>query len=476
MATIIEMPKLSDTMTVGTLVKWLKKEGEAVSTGEMLAEVETDKATMELECFEDGVLLKQIIPAGAQVDVGAPIAAIGKKGEKFEGVSSGGGKSAKAEAPAPKNEAPSSKPAESSSGRKTSVLERAPRDRGDAAPDRGEEANIDPARSTAHLDELAAAAAANAPQAEAPAEASDDGSRLKSSPLARKIAKEKGVDLSSVKGSGPGGRIVRADVLAAAAAPKPAAPSAPAAAKTAAPAPAVASLQDREVPVSNIRATIARRLVESKTQLPHFYLETEADAAPLGALRASINEGLGSLAAEQGGLKVSVNDLILKATVEALRRVPAANASWMGDKIKYHGSVHLAFGVAVEEGLLTPVIKNAQAKSLRQIAAEAKELIGKARSKKLKPDEMTGSTFTVTNLGMYGITSFYGIINPPNAAILSVGATVKKPVVNAKGEIVVGERMILGISGDHRVIDGAVGAQFLAALRELIEKPALFLV
>jgi pyruvate dehydrogenase E2 component (dihydrolipoamide acetyltransferase) len=301
------------------------------------------------------------------------------------------------------------------------------------------------------------------------------GGRIKASPLAKKLAAEKGVSLAGVTGSGPGGRIVRADVISAASRP------APAPAAAAAAAPGITALtgpigEDQTIPVSNMRATIARRLLESTNGIPHFYVEIEVDAGPLTDLREGLNAALGNLPPEKGGGKFTVNDFILKASVEALRRVPAVNSSWNGDNIQRHGRVHLAFGVAIDDGLLTPVIRDADSKSLRQIAAEAKGLIAKARNKKLTPAEMTGSTFTVTNLGMFGVTGFYGIINPPNAGILSVGATLVKPVVDASGQIVVGRRLTLGISGDHRVIDGAIAAQFLAALKAVLETPALLLL
>jgi pyruvate dehydrogenase E2 component (dihydrolipoamide acetyltransferase) len=299
------------------------------------------------------------------------------------------------------------------------------------------------------------------------------GARIKASPLAKKVAAEKGVSLAGLAGSGPGGRIVRADVLAAAARPAPAAASS----TTAAFAPSSGPLgPDEKVPVTNMRATIARHLLKSKTEIPHFYVEVEIDAGPLTDMREGLNTALAEVPPEKGGGKFTVNDFILKASIEALRRVPTVNASWMGDHIQRHGRVHLSFGVALEDGLVTPVIKNADSKSIRQISAEAKELIAKARAKKLKPDEMSGSTFTVTNLGMLGVSRFYGIINPPNAAILSVGATVKKPVVDAHDHIVIGRRMTIGIAGDHRVLDGAVAANFLQALKTLLETPALLLL
>ena len=297
------------------------------------------------------------------------------------------------------------------------------------------------------------------------------GGRIKASPVAKKIAAEKGIDLSTIQGSGPGGRIVKEDVLnATPGTTAPAAGGAPAV--TAAPA---ATLEALDIPVSNMRKSIAKALVASKTQAPHFYLQMEVDGAPLAKLRTELNAKLADLPKEHGGTKFTVNDLTLKAAAEAVRRVPAINRSWEGDTIKQHANVHLAFGVAIDDGLVTPVIRAAETKGLREIGAEAKVLIKKARDKKLTPDEMSGSTLTVTNLGMFGISDFYGIINPNNACILSIGATIKKPVVKGD-EIVIGQTMKIGLSGDHRTIDGAVGAQYLQALKEIIETPALMLV
>jgi pyruvate dehydrogenase E2 component (dihydrolipoamide acetyltransferase) len=440
MAEIIEMPKLSDTMTVGTLVKWLKKEGDKVAPGDMLCEVETDKATMEVENFAAGVVLKHFVAAGGQVPVGAPMCAVGKPGEAVPAVPAAAAPAKKAPAtatasPTPAPKAPTPPPAPVVAAPKPSAEARAPKPETPATP----------------------------------------GARIKASPLAKKVAEQKGVALTGLTGSGPGGRIVRADVLAAADKPAPTPTSTGSA--SAAFAPSGGPLgEDESVPVSNMRATIARLLLKSKTENPHFYVETEVDAGPLTDLREGLNAALADVPAEKGGGKFTVNDFVLKASVEALRRVPAVNASWLGDTIQRHGRVHLAFGVALDDGLVTPVIKNADSKSIRQISAEAKELAGKARAKKIKPDEMMGSTFTVTNLGMFGVTGFFGIINPPNAAILSVGATVTRPVVNAQGQIVVGRRMTIGLSGDHRVIDGAVAARYLQALTTLLETPALLLL
>lgn len=427
MATLIDMPKLSDTMTVGTLVKWLKNEGDPVESGDMIAEVETDKATMEVECFEDGVLIKQYCGAGDEVAVGGAIAAIGEAGE---------------EAPAVDNAAP-------------------------AAPAAEEAPAAEPTPAPAAAAPAPAAAPATPAPAAAPAPAANTG-RIKASPVAKKIAAEKGIDLSTIQGSGPGGRIVKEDVLNAQ-------PGAAAPAAGGAPAAPAATLEALEIPVSNMRKSIAKALVGSKTQAPHFYLQMEVDGAPLAKLRAELNAKLADLPKEHGGTKFTVNDLTLKAAAEAVRRVPAINRSWEGETIKQHANVHLAFGVAIDDGLVTPVIRAAETKGLREIGAEAKVLIKKAREKKLTPDEMSGSTLTVTNLGMFGISDFYGIINPNNACILSIGATIKKPVVKGD-EIVIGQTMKIGLSGDHRTIDGAVGAQYLQALKEILETPALMLV
>ena len=417
MANIIEMPKLSDTMTVGTLIKWLKKEGDPVKSGDMLAEVETDKATMELESFFDGTLLAIFVKAGSQVPLGAALCAIGKPGEKVD-------------APTPKSAAalPEAQPA--------------------VAP-------------------VAVATPAPAPVAPAalPEPVALSSGRIKVSPLARKLAAEKGVNLTTLKGSGPGGRILRVDVLAGPAkgAPSPSLTSSTLSSK--------GPIQDDKlVPVSNMRGTIARRLVESKTQIPHFYLDIEVDAGPLLELRAQLNAAL-----EKDGVKLSVNDFVLKASAEALRRVPAVNCSWEGTAVRQHPAAHVSFAVAIEDGLITPVIRDAHLKTLFAISTEAKALGKRAKDKKLTPAEFTGGTFCVSNLGMMGIDRFCAIINPQNAAILAVGTTVRKPVVKGD-QIVIGQRMTLTLSADHRVVDGAVGATYLAALRDLLEKPALLLL
>ena len=437
MATLIEMPKLSDTMTVGTLVNWLKKEGDPVANGDMIAEVETDKATMEVECFEDGILIKQYCKEGEEVPVGGAIAAIGEAGEAAPSVDS------PSESTAPESSTPeTTQPAAEVS---------TPIEVGFETP------------AASHSDPILATS-------------SISNDRVKASPLARKIAESKGIDLSQINGSGPSGRIVKSDLESIKEVVSNTVQASETVVPTSVAIESVPTLEAMEIPVSNMRKSIAGALVASKTQAPHFYLQIEVDGGPLANLRKELNQRLAELPREQGGIKFSVNDLTLKASAEAIKRVPAINRSWKGNTIKQHPNIDLAFGVAIDDGLVTPVIRSAENKSLRQVSNEAKSLIKKAREKKLVPNEMSGSTFTVTNLGMFGISDFYGIINPNNAAILSVGATIKRPIVNDKDEIVIGQTMKIGLSGDHRVIDGAVGAQYLLALKEILETPSLMLV
>lgn len=412
----IEMPKLSDTMTEGTLVKWRKKEGDKVATGDVLAEVETDKATMEMEAFDDGVLHQLLVAEGAKVPIGGKLAVLLAKGEA---------------APAPGAAIPEAAPV--------------------------------PAKTPA------AAAPTTEPKAAAKSAAPVSGGRVKASPLAKKIAAGKGVDLANLTGTGPGGRIVAKDVDSAGSA----APRASAAGASATPQiMPTAGPEDERIPLSGMRRVIAERLLASKTQLPHFYLNVEVDAAPLMKTRAQLN----AVTEATGGPKLTVNDFILRAVVAAATRVPAVNASFAGDSIIQYKSVNLSVAVAVDDGLVTPVIRDAQHKSLREISESVKDLATRARNKKLKPEEYQGGTITVSNLGAYGVDSFFAIINPPQAVIISVGAIVKKPVVNAKDEIVAGQRMNIGLSADHRVVDGAVGATYLAELRKLLESPALMLL
>ena len=434
MAQIINMPKLSDTMTVGTLVKWLRKEGDAVKSGDILAEVETDKATMELESFFDGTLLKIFAPAGSQIAIGAALCAVGKPGETVD-------------APAPASPKAS---------------------QGTAAPE--------PVATPASVPAAAPVAKPLDAPAVLPAIASATEGRLRISPLARKIAADQKVDPARLTGTGPQGRIVKADVLAATANPALLKSASSPSSKTtdARPTPSLLAKgpvqEERLVPVSTMRGVIAKRMVESTTTIPYVYLDIEIDAEPLLAIRAQLNTGL-----EKEGVKLSVNDFILKACAEALRRVPVVNCSWEGAHIRHHGAAHVAFAVALEDGLITPVVRDAHLKSVFQISSEVKVLGKKAKDKKLAPADYTGGTFCVSNLGMMGIPKFTAIINPPNAAILAVVTTVAKPVVK-NGQIVAGQTMTMTLSCDHRVFDGAVGAQFLGALKDLLEKPALLLV
>jgi pyruvate dehydrogenase E2 component (dihydrolipoamide acetyltransferase) len=413
---IITMPKLSDTMVEGTIARWKKKQGDTVETGDILAEVETDKATMEMEAFDDGVLKEIYVNDGGVAKVGEKIALVLAEGESPD--------SADAAPAAKTEEAPAAQPAQSKA----------------------------------------------APPPAAPAPAAPSGARVKASPLAKKIAAERGVGLDNIQGSGPGGRIVAKDIPEKGAAPSAAPPSA------AAPAPAAkiqatAGEGDKRVPLTGMRRVIAERLLASKTQLPHFYLTIEVDASSLMRLRKELNS-----ANEAAGLpKLTVNDFILLAVARAASSHPYINASWAGDAIIQYASVNISVAVAVDEGLVTPVIRDANKLSLKEISAAVKDLAKRARDKKLKPEEYQGGTITVSTLGAYGIEQFFAIINPPQAAILAIGAIVKKPVVNAKGEIVVGERMAISLSGDHRVVDGAVGSEYLGTLRKLIENPALML-
>jgi pyruvate dehydrogenase E2 component (dihydrolipoamide acetyltransferase) len=428
MANITLMPKLSDTMTVGTLTKWFKKEGDVVKAGDMLAEVETDKATMELESYFNGTILKIFGAPGAQLPIGAPLCVIGKPGETYE------------------MPAPAAAPAAPAAAAPAAV----------------------PTPPPAPAPVVIAAA-------RAPTVSAAPAGPIRISPLARKLAEEKRIDIARVKGSGPGNRIVRADILAAEKNP-PSAAAKPARAD-AVPAWGYRSVLDKSpvqaeafAPASNMRATIAKRLLEAKTTIPHFYLDLEIDAGPLLTLREQLNAGLA-----QDGVKLSVNDFVLKAAATALRAIPAVNTSWTGAGIQSHGAIHVSFAVAIEDGLITPVIRDTDAKSLFQISTEAKALGGRAKEKKLQPAEFTGGTFCVSNLGMAGIDRFCAIINPPNAAILAIGATVKKPVV-VGDEIVIGQRMNLTLSCDHRVVDGLLGAKFLNAIKAHLESPSLLLL
>jgi pyruvate dehydrogenase E2 component (dihydrolipoamide acetyltransferase) len=448
MPTQILMPALSPTMEEGTLAKWLVKEGDTVSSGDLLAEIETDKATMEFEAVDEGVIGKILVPAGTEgVKVNTPIAIILADGESAtDAEKAGAPKAGKSEADAK------------------------------AAP------VVAPSPETAPAKGYGAGETAATP---APSVQHEGGERLFASPLARRIAKEKGIDLAAIKGSGPKGRIVKADVEGAEAAPPkpaaaPASPSSPAPAPVAAPAAAgpttnqvIAMYQGRaytEVKLDGMRKTIAARLTEAKQTIPHFYLRRDIRLDALMAFRAELNAKL-----EKRGVKLSVNDFIIKACAIALQQVPKANAVWAGDRVLELKPSDVAVAVAIEGGLFTPVLKDAEMKSLSTLSAEMKDLAARARDRKLAPHEYQGGSFAISNLGMFGIDNFDAVINPPHGAILAVGAGVKKPVVSASGEIEVATVMSVTLSVDHRVIDGALGAQLLQAIVDNLENPVAML-
>ena len=443
----IQMPKLSDTMTEGTLVAWKKKKGDKVSTGDVIAEIETDKATMEWESPEDGTLTEIYVEEGGKVEVGRRIAFIGEPGVGGEKE-----KAPKAEE-APKSEEPKEKPKETEK----------------PAPTEAKEKETAPPQKKKAVDAL--------PPAEQKPERPklQEEARVKASPVARRIAAELGVALASVKGSGPDGRVTETDVRAAA--------------KSVATGPSRAGISDRgptpaqkppapkpgtgsRLQLSGMRKGIAERLVQSKAPVPHFYLNIEIDAGPLMAARAELKAG--GEAADTS--KITVNDFVLKAAVMAAVKVPKVNASFDGDAIVQYAEVDLGIAVAIEDGLLTPVIRAAQNKSLREISELAKDLASRARNKRMKPEEFQGGSFTVSNLGGMGIDSFSAIINPPQGFILAVGKINKTPVVDNCDQIVVGHRMSIWMSCDHRAIDGALGAEYLKELRHLLENPALLLI
>lgn len=418
MATNVLMEALSPTMEEGRLVEWKKQEGDAVAAGDVLAEVETDKAVMDLVARAPGVMLKHLVPAGTTLAVGKVVGVIGKVGEEVSA----------AAVPAPTS---------------------APATVGEAAPKAA-----------------AAVAAVVAPQSPAavpgPAAAVITG-RIKASPLAKKIAADRGVDLARVQGSGPEGRVVARDLDQAAAAPAlPATAYRPAAGDA-------ASFTD--VPLSQLRKTIAKRLAQSIGPVPTFYLTSEIDMERVWEAREALNAGSAADRSEAGkATKISINDIIIKAVAAALRQHPACNAWWQDDRIRYWNDVHVSMAVAIDDGLITPVIRHADQKSLRQISAESRELAGRARERRLAPEEYTGGTFSVSNLGMFEIDQFTAVINPPEAGILAVGGTVQKPVVQ-DGQVVVRRRMRVTLSCDHRVIDGATGAAFLKTLKLMLENP-----
>ena len=443
MAIPVEMPKMSDTMEEGVLAAWLKEEGDTISAGDVVAQVETDKATMDLEVYDDGVLLKRVIEEGDSIPIGGLIAILGKAGEDVSAIlasySGGSAPVAPAEAPAP-----------------AAVEESAP-----VVP---QSAPVAPAPVVA------------------PAPAPIVEGRIKASPLARKLAKDKGIDLALLQGSGPEGRIVKRDIEAALvsasapapqAAPQVQAPAPQVAAQAASMVPAASGDSYESVRISQMRKTIAKRLAESKFTNPHFYLTIDVDMGNAVDFRSRLNE---KAAAKELG-KVSFNDLVTKACALSLRQHPWVNASWMEaeGEIRLHHDVHVAIAVAVDEGLITPVVTHADRKGLAQIGAETKDLATKGRNKELTPEDWSGSTFTTSNLGMFGIEEFTAIINPPNACILAIGAIRDTPVVD-NGAVVPGKRMKVTLSCDHRVVDGATGSAFLGSVRGYLEDPVTMLL
>ena len=449
MAEVIRMPRMSDTMEEGVIVEWLKAEGDEIEAGETIAEVETDKATMELDSYVDGILLHIAVKEGA-VPINGIIAVIGEEGEDWKAViesaegSSEGNGQIKSNAEKEETGSPHS------------------------------ESNNDQNQADAGL-------------------LAEEGTRVKASPLARKMAEEAGINLAKLKGSGDQGRIIKRDIEAylnqgtkalelppQEKAPATAVVPAPATTRSAPPSPAIQEApvvqpfvyggggdNYEDIPLSQMRKVIARRLGESKFSAPHFYLTREIDMDKVVQWRKKLNE--------VAPVKISFNDLVIKAVAAALREHPAVNASWMGDSIRRNKDINIGVAVAVEEGLLVPVIRYADIKTLSQINAEVRELAGRARNRRLKPEEMQGNTFTISNLGMFGIEEFTAIINPPDSCILAIGTIAKKPVVK-DGSIQIGNRMRVTMSCDHRVVDGATGAQFLQTLVAILENPIRLLV
>jgi pyruvate dehydrogenase E2 component (dihydrolipoyllysine-residue acetyltransferase) len=442
MATNVVMEALSPTMEEGRLVEWKKQEGEAVAVGDVIAEVETDKAVMELVARAGGTLLKQVVTAGATVPVSQLVAVIGEPGEAV---------SASA-APAPKASATPAPDAQSSQ----------------PSPDRNRSESMPPAPAAPQASEPAGRPRAPGPTATpgGNGQPAPSGGRVKASPLAKRMAADRGIDLAGISGSGPEGRVVARDLAQAGARQT----AAPGAARAPAPSPALAGVTGpayTDTPLTQIRKTIAKRLSQSIGPIPTFYLTTEVDMERAWEAREALLE---SAKGTEGAPKVSFNDLIIKATALALRQHPACNAWWQDDRIRYWNEVHISMAVAIEDGLITPVIRHADRKSLRDISAEARDLAGRARERRLAPEEYTGGTFSISNLGMLDIDEFTAVINPPEAGILAIGRIVPKPVAH-DGAVQLRRRMRITMSCDHRVIDGATGARFLQTLTGMLENP-----
>jgi pyruvate dehydrogenase E2 component (dihydrolipoamide acetyltransferase) len=437
MATKIFMEALSPTMEEGRLVKWLRNEGDAVKSGDVLAEVETDKAVMELVARGDGVLRKRLVAEGATAPVGELVGVIAAADEDIASLVAGGAPAASASSAAPAPPSPSSAAAPAKAAPPQVPAAAAPPSAPRTPVTAPDAPTIDPASE------------------QAPHAAEHDGTR--SSPLARRLAREGGLDLGALRGTGPSGRIIKRDVEAALSSPRAAAPATRQVARDGA--------DFEDVPLTQIRKTIAKRLAESIGPIPTFYLTAEYDLTRVVELRGAMTD-FGD------EFKVSVNDIIMKAVATALSQHPECNAHWLGDKVRYFNRVHLGMAVATDDGLIVPVIFDADTKRMSEISAEGRALAGRARERKLKPEEYTGSTFSVSNLGMFGIDQFTAIINPPEAGILAIGASTKKPVL-IDGEEVWRDRLRVTMSCDHRVIDGAVGAKFLQTLRRLLENPLM---
>lgn len=426
MAVTVDMPKLSDTMEEGVIAKWKVKEGDKVKSGDIIAEVETDKATMDVEVFDSGTILKILAAEGEAIPLGKKIAVIGEEGEDISGLLSEEEKSGEKGGKEP--EEPKEEKAEPEEEKKQE-----------------EPAEKNGKKKGKSFDPLFGGL--NKQKEEGSEEPEAKGERVKASPLARKMAEDQGIDLSGVKGSGPGGRIVKRDIEGYEEKPS---------------VRAEETLREEEIRISQMRKTIARRLAESKFTSPHFYETIDINMKNAITARERLNE--------VSDVKISYNDLVMKACAVALHRHPEVNSSWKEDVILRHGSVHIAMAVAVEEGLITPVVRNVDRKGLREIAVETKQLAQKARDRKLQPEEWEGSTFSVSNLGMFGIEEFTAIINPPNACILAIGAIRDVPVVES-GAVVPGKKMKVTLSSDHRIVDGALAAEFLTTLRKLLEDP-----
>jgi len=447
MAVTVEMPKLSDTMEEGVLSAWLVEEGDEVSAGDVVAQVETDKATMDLEVYDDGVLLKKVIDEGDAVPIGQLIAVIGDEGEDISDILSG----AAGDGAAGDGAAGDGAAGDGAAGD------------GLAAEEEPKEAAEEP--STEQQPSVSGDGAARQAQ-HARAPTGGNGQRIKASPLARRMASDHDIELTTVDGSGPQGRIIKRDIEARIEAAPEAAPQPAVAEQPAFEAPAGDAYTSEDI--SQMRKTIARRLAQSKYTAPHFYLTVDVDMAQAIRARKQLNE----LAEEQDRARISFNDLITKACAVALKQHPQVNSSYLADEgeIRYYNQVHVGIAVAIDAGLITPVIRNADRKGLVQIAEETRALAERARNRDLQPEEFEGSTFTTTNLGMFGIEEFTGIINPPNACILAIGAIRDEAVVE-DGEVVPGKRMKLTLSCDHRIVDGATGAEFLNDVQAYLEEP-----